>query len=103
MKIALDDGNIIGFSARDYLSSKRERKIPNHLFLLNKHEKMNPNVTIMEERKAIIMNNMNEEVLCYEFLGTLGDDTYRIFINAQNGMEEKVEKLQNPEPIYGEI
>ena len=104
MKIALDDGNIIGFSARDYLSSKRERTIPKPAISIEQaRKKMNPNVTIMEERKAIIMNNMNEEVLCYEFLGTLGDDTYRIFINAQNGIEEKVEKLQNPEPIYGEI
>ncbi|EPZ38449.1 sporulation protein YpeB [Anoxybacillus ayderensis] len=104
MKIALDDGNIIGFSARDYLSSKRERKIPKPSISIEQaRKKMNPNVAIMEERKAIIMNNMNQEVLCYEFLGTLGDDTYRIFINAQNGIEEKVEKLQNPEPIYGEI
>lgn len=104
MKIALDDGNIIGFSARDYLSSKRERTIPKPAISIEQaRKKMNPNVTIMEERKAIIMNNMNEEVLCYEFLGTLGDDTYRIFINAQNGIEEKVEKLQNPEPVYGEI
>jgi spore germination protein len=104
MKIALDDGNIIGFSARDYLSSKRDRTIPKPAISIEQaRKKMNPNVTIMEERKAIIMNNMNEEVLCYEFLGTLGDDTYRIFINAQNGIEEKVEKLQNPEPIYGEI
>lgn len=104
MKIALDDGNIIGFSARDYLSSKRERTIPKPAISIEQaRKKMSPNVTIMEERKAIIMNNMNEEVLCYEFLGTLGDDTYRIFINAQNGIEEKVEKLQNPEPIYGEI
>jgi spore germination protein len=31
----------------------------------------------------------------------MGDETYRIFINAQNGTEEEVEKLKNTEEIYG--
>jgi spore germination protein len=42
-------------------------------------------------------------VLCYEFLGTIKNDTYRIFINADTGFEEKVEKLQNSEPLYNEV
>jgi spore germination protein len=102
MKIALDDGTIIGFSARDYLSSPTKRQVVKPtLSAAEARAKINPSVQIMEERKAIILNNLNKEVLCYEFLGTLGDDTYRIFINAENGIEEKVEKLQNPEPVYG--
>jgi spore germination protein len=104
MKIALDNGHIIGFSARDYLSSHTKRQVAKPtLSVAEARAKINPSVQIMEERKSIILNDLNKEVLCYEFLGTLGDDTYRIFINAENGIEEKVEKLQNPEPIYGEI
>ncbi|HWJ80545.1 MAG TPA: germination protein YpeB, partial [Niallia sp.] len=45
----------------------------------------------------------NKEVLCYEFIGTLDNDTYRIYINAENGIEEKVEKLKNAEPVYEEV
>ena len=49
---------------------------------------------------AIIDNDLGEEVLVYEFLGILGDETYRIFINAMNGMEERVEKLSGAEINY---
>ncbi|MFS0863534.1 germination protein YpeB [Fredinandcohnia sp. 179-A 10B2 NHS] len=101
MKVALDDGNIIGFTARDYLMAHKEREIPKPK--ISKEEarkKMNSNLEIMEDRLAIITNELNEDVLCYEFLGTINNDTYRIFINAENGFEEKVEKLKNAEPVY---
>jgi spore germination protein len=104
IKIALDNGNVIGFSAEDYLKSHHTRKLPKPTqSIANARTKINPNVKIMEERKAVIMNDMNKEVLCYEFLGTLGDDTYRIFINSESGVEEKVEKLKNAEPIYEDV
>ncbi|MFP3513987.1 germination protein YpeB, partial [Peribacillus sp. SIMBA_075] len=55
---------------------------------------------VMEERQAVIVNDLNEEVLCYEFLGMMDKDTFRIFINAQNGQEEKVERLKSTEQLY---
>ena len=65
--------------------------------------KVNPNLKVMDEKKAIILNDLNEEVLCYEFTGVLGNDTFRIYINAEDGTEEKVEKLQNAEPVYEDV
>ncbi|UAC47093.1 germination protein YpeB [Bacillus aquiflavi] len=104
VKVALDNGNIIGFSAGDYLKSNRSRSVSKPTISLEEaRSKINPNVKIMEESQAIILNKVNEEVLCYEFLGTLGNDTYRIFINAENGGEEKIEKLQNAEPIFEDV
>ncbi|WP_027408605.1 germination protein YpeB [Anoxybacteroides tepidamans] len=101
MKVALDDGTVVGFSARDYLSSPVIHHFPKPvLSLAEARAKINPNFKVMEERQAVITNNLNQEVLCYEFLGTLGDDTYQIFINAENGIEEKVEKMQNTEIAY---
>ncbi|MDQ0232938.1 germination protein YpeB [Metabacillus malikii] len=104
MKIALDDGQVIGFSARDYLSAHKKREIPKPK--ITKEEaikKLNPNLEVQEDRMALIMNELGEEVLCYEFLGTIDNDSYRIFIEAENGTEEKVEKLKNPEPIFQEV
>ncbi len=43
------------------------------------------------------MDQSGKEVLCYEFIGLLDDETYRIFINAANGDEELVEKLADNE------
>lgn len=104
VKVALDNGKIIGFSADDYLKAHHTREIAKPTMTEDEVKKeINSNVKIMEQNLAIIINDLNEEVLCYEFLGTLGDDTYRIFINANSGTEEKVEKLQNAEPIYEDV
>lgn len=104
IKVALDNGQLLGFSANDYLKSKHTREIPQPK--ISKEEAksmMNTNLKLMEDRMAVILNDLNKEVLCYEFLGTLGDDTYRIFINADSGLEEKVEKLENAEPVYEDV
>jgi spore germination protein len=104
MKVALDNGQIIGFAAEEYLRNSHERDIPKPTISEKEaRTDINPNLKVMEARQAIIVNDLNEEVLCYEFLGMLGKDTYRIFINADSGEEEKVEKLKNAEPIYDEV
>lgn len=104
MKVALDNGEILGFSAEDYLKSHKSRKIPEAGMTMEEaKKKINPNLKVMDQSKAVIMNDLNDEVLCYEFLGVLGDDTFRIFINAEDGTEEKVEKLHNAEPIYEDV
>ncbi|AKO93983.1 germination protein YpeB [Priestia filamentosa] len=104
IKVSLGDGSIVGFSAADFLAAHHDREIPKPA--LNADEakkKINENVLIQEERLAIIQNDLGEEVLCYEFLGTINKDTYRIFINAENGNEEDVKKMDNTEPIYNGV
>lgn len=104
IKVALDNGNVVGFSAGNYLKSNRIRNLQKPAISLeDARSDINPQVNVMENRLAVIENDLGKEVLCYEFLGTLGDDTYRIFINAENGHEELVEKLKNAEPIYEDV
>ncbi len=104
MKISLEDGKVLGFSARDFLMAHKLRKIPEPVLSQeDARSKINPKVKMMESRLAIVTNDLKEEVLCYEFLGMINNDTYRIFINAENGYEEKVEKLQNAEQIYEQV
>jgi spore germination protein len=104
VKVALDNGDIIGVSAKEYLKTHHARKISTPSISLEQaRTKVNPNFKVLEDRQAIIVNDLNEEVLCYEFLGTIGNDTYRIFINATNGIEEEVEKLKNAEAIYNDV
>ncbi|MEH7355248.1 germination protein YpeB [Neobacillus drentensis] len=104
VKVALDNGDIIGVSAEEYLKSFQTRTIEKPAITMEQaRAKINPNLKVMEDRQAIIVNDLNEEVLCYEFLGTIGEDTYRIFINAKNGFEEQVDKLKNAEAIYEDV
>ncbi|MGM7721894.1 germination protein YpeB [uncultured Metabacillus sp.] len=104
IKVALDDGKVIGFSARDYLAAHKQREIPKPKITKQEAVKrLNPSLEVQEDRLAIITNELGEEILCFEFLGTIDQDTFRIYINAETGMEEKIEKLKNPEPIFQEI
>ncbi|WP_042355249.1 germination protein YpeB [Bacillus rubiinfantis] len=104
VKVALDNGDIIGVSAEEYLKSFQTRNIGKPALTMEQaRKKVNPKLKVMEDRKAVIVNDVNKEVLCYEFLGTLKNDTYRIFINADNGREEDVEKLKDSESVYEDM
>ncbi|PLR83063.1 germination protein YpeB [Bacillus canaveralius] len=104
VQVAMDNGQIIGLSAEDYLRSHQTREMAAPVLTEEEaRAKINPNVEIMENRLAVIMNDLNQEVLCYEFLGTLGNDTYRVYINAESGDEEEVEKLHNAEATYEDV
>ncbi len=94
MKIALDDGSIVGFSSKNYLAAYTKRTIPKPKVSVEEaRNSINSNLKIMEERQAIILNKLNQEVLCFEFVGTRGNDTYQIFVNADTGVEEQIKKL----------
>ncbi len=100
VKIALDNGAVIGYSAEEYLQTNKERKIEEPTVTVEEaKKKINPKVKIMENRLAIITNSSGEEVLCHEFLGVINNETYRIYINAKTNAEELVEKLSEEEPM----
>ena len=104
MKIALDDASVVGFQAQDYLIHHGKRDLQDPAISEEEaREAIHPNVEIMESGLALIENDLDEEILVYEFLGTLENATYRIFVNATTGAEEKVEKLTNAEPIYEDV
>lgn len=101
IEVCLEDGEIIGYEASAYLANHRDRDIGNlGITLEEAKESLNPSLEVMEHHVALIKNDLSEEVLTYEFFGVIKDDTYRIFINAENGNEEKIEKIDNAEPVY---
>ncbi|MBP1969629.1 spore germination protein [Virgibacillus natechei] len=102
VKVALDDGEILGITSRNYFMNHTDRDIPEpEISEEEAKEMVNPHVEIQEEFLAVIDDDEGEEVLTYEFLGVMGNETYRIFINAMNGREEEVEKLDGTEINYG--
>ncbi|PAV29515.1 germination protein YpeB [Virgibacillus profundi] len=101
VKVGLDNGDILGFTARNYFMNHTDRDIPEPKISKSEAEEaVNPNVDIQEDFLAVIDNDLGEEVLTYEFLGVLDNETYRIFVNAMDGKEEKVEKLDGKEINY---
>lgn len=99
--VSLEDGEIIGYESSAYLTNHRDREVEDPEITLEEAKQgLNPALEVMEHHVAMIKNDISEEVLTYEFFGVINNDTYRIFINANNGKEEKIEKLDHAEPVY---
>jgi spore germination protein len=104
IKVSLDKGDVVAYDAMDYLANHNDRTIGEpKLKRKEALDKVNGNVKVMEDRIALIENDFGDEVLCYEILGTMDTDTYRIFINANTGAEEKVKKMDKSKSVNGSL
>lgn len=99
LKIALDNGNVIGMESAKYLTSHdAQRKIPDESSLISKdkaQEKVSKRLNITSSRLAIIPTESNKEVLCYEFVGNYNGDSFIVYINAQTGYEMRILQIRN--------
>ena len=90
--VALDDGGVVFFDARGYISNHRERSIePPTLSIDEAARSVNPNLVIQSQRTALIPTSGKNEVLTYEFL-TESDKGQQIlvYVNAYTGAEEEI-------------
>lgn len=91
LKIALDDGEVLGIETTGYLNSHNERTIETNIIDSEKaKEQINPNVEILSTNLAIIPTEWKTEILCWEFKGKVDDNEFLVYINAEN---EKVEDI----------
>lgn len=101
VKVALDTGAVTGLEAQNYWKNKKERNIKEPALSEEEAKKeLHPKLTVMETKKAIVTNEEMKDKMCYEFLAENGTASYRIFINAENGKEERIEKLSEAEAAY---
>lgn len=96
LKVALDTGEVLSYDQSEYLINQSIKTTDKPAISEQKaRSSIHNKVTLQETRLAIINNEKGVNVLCYEFLGTKGNETYRIFINAKSGNLEKAELLQD--------
>ncbi|WP_068775374.1 germination protein YpeB [Paenibacillus sp. FJAT-26967] len=97
VNVALDDGQIIGLQGTDYVFANRKHPLLGQepkISVEEARKHLSPKLKVTRQTKALIMNDMNEEVLCHEFIGTMNGQIYRIYVNGDNGVEEKVETIR---------
>jgi spore germination protein len=95
VEIALDNGQVRTLNAQDYVFHHRTRQLPQAKVTQAQASKLvSPKVSVQETRLAVIMNDLKQEVLAWEFVGTMDQDTYKIYISAIDGKEIGVEKLR---------
>lgn len=91
VKVALDNGEIIGFESFGYLMAHHKRDIPKpKLSSEEAKSKVNPRVQVEGVRQAIIPLDNGKEAFTYEINGKLNGEQYLIYINALTGDEENI-------------
>lgn len=84
VKIALDDGDILGMEAAGYLNNHIARQNLNVGISLDEAKsKLNKNLEILSEGLAVIPEeSTKEEIFCYEFKGKVENREFLVYINA---------------------
>ena len=91
VKIALDNGDILGIETTGYLNNHCDRNLGNIKITKDDAKKvLNSKLNIESEGLAIIPTEWQTEILCYEFKGKINDTEFLVYINAENGNEEDI-------------
>lgn len=95
LTVALDNAELTGFDANPYYAYHHDRKLQKRLNLEQAKAKLNDNFKVLENSMAVISQQGNQEAFCYEFRGTAFGEEYLVYINAENGSEEKISRVVN--------
>lgn len=96
VKVALDNGEILGFEAKGYLSSHTDRNIPEPSISEEEaRSKISSKIKVYSSGLAIIPTEYKTELFTYEFKGKLNDKDFIVYINANTGEEEDILMIIN--------
>ena len=96
VKIALDNGEILGIETTGYLNNHTQRDLSKVKITKEEAKKsLNKELQIEREGLAIIPTEWQSEILCYEFKGKVEDREFLVYINAENGREEDILIITN--------
>ncbi len=91
VKVALDNGEILGIETTGYLSNHTTRDVSNVKITIDQAKQtLNDKLNIESEGLAVIPTEWQTEILCYEFKGKIEDTEFLVYINAENGREEDI-------------
>ena len=96
VKVALDNGEILGIETTGYLNSHTERKLEEPKVTVEEaKESLNDNLTIESEELAVIPTEWKTEVLCWEFEGNVEGLDFIVYVNAETEKEEDILIITN--------
>lgn len=91
VRVALDNGEIIGIECKGYIMNHRQRDL-SHVSLSEEEARshVSTHLDVSAVSQVIIPKDSLQEVHCYEFKGTYMDKNFIIYVNADNGREEQI-------------
>jgi len=91
VKIALDNGEILGMEALGYLNAHTIREFSQEIISLEEAKsKLSNHIVVENERMAVIPLDDKTEKYCYEFKGKVENKQFLVYINAETGEEEEI-------------
>lgn len=91
VRVALDNGEVTGIECKGYLMNHKDRgEMRPVLTEAQARECVSTHLDVRAVSLAVIPKDSLREVLCYEFHGTYKDKNFIIYVNAENGREEKI-------------
>lgn len=91
VKVALDNGEILGVETSGYLNNHTERTFTKAKISMEEAKsKLNKSLEITSEGMAIIPTEWKTEILCYEFKGKIDDTDFLVYTNVETGREENI-------------
>lgn len=91
VRVALDNGEVIGMECKGYLMNHRDRNLGEPVLTMEQaKEKISTHLDVTAAALAVIPKDSLREVLCYEFKGTYLNKNFIIYINVENGREEDI-------------
>jgi spore germination protein len=98
LKVALDNGEVLGVDARQYLMAHHPRDLRPATITPDQAQKVvRPDLRVERTQLALIPNQAGSgEILTYEFLARMGEEVFLIYVNANTGQEEQIlQQIQN--------
>lgn len=91
VRVALDDGEVIGLECKGYLMNHRDRALGTPVLTEEEAKaRVSTHLDVTAVSLAVVPKDSLREVLCYEFKGTYLDKNFIVYINAENGREEDI-------------
>ena len=92
VKVALDNGDILGIETKGYLNNHESRNLSktNIISKEKAKENINKNIKIEKERLAVIPTEFKTEIFCWELKGKVNDRDFLIYVNVKTGKIENI-------------
>lgn len=96
VRVAMDNREVIGYDATAYLTFHHERKIPQPKISREEARKrVSSQVNVTGDKQVLLAKDNYQEVPCWEFRAVRAGEEYLVYINTQNGREEKIFRVIN--------
>ena len=92
VKIALDDGEVLGLETTGYLNNHEKRSINKSNIISEKEaaKALSSNLNIESSRLAIIPTEFRTEIFCWELKGKIEEREFLLYVNAKTGRVEDI-------------